>query len=220
MPNWCSNTLTIYGTEDKTAPVCESMKGVLYSQHMVSATGKISTIEYFTEPTPFSFHSVIPQPDHMLDECDPRRTGSPAKSDELIATLANTGGVMPDWYNWRCEKWGTKWDLSADNIFVEKRSRSVLYSFETAWSPPYPVVAALSAKFPSVKMRIQFQEGGMGIKGSITYLGGKVVGATGDGEEAYEYEGQYGGKEEALVGIEGNKHIDNPMPLRPPVQPC
>ena len=206
MPNWCNNTLTIYGTEDKTAPVCESMKGIL------------PIGENEIENTPFSFHSVIPQPDHLLEDGDPRKTGESPKSSELIATLANTGGVMPDWYNWRVDNWGTKWDLSADNIFVEKRSRSVLYSFETAWSPPYPVVAALSAKFPSVKMRIQFQEGGMGIKGSITYLGGKVVSATGDGEEAYNYESQYGS--EKLVGFEGNKSIDNPMPLRPPVQPC
>ena len=191
MPNWCMNVLTIYGGESKTAPVCESMKGVLPSDEGNSET-------------PFSFHSVIPQPDFLLDENDPRRTGKPPKSSELLASLSNTDQrVMPDWYTWRCDKWGTKWDISPDNIFVEKRARSVMYSFETAWSPPHPVIAALSAKFPTVKMMLRFREEGMGFKGSITFLGGQVVSATGDGEEAYEFD--YGGEtNEPLVECEMN----------------
>lgn len=43
-----------------------------------------------------------------------------------------------DWYNWRCNNWGTKWDFGlreyGEPATVENNKVSI--SFNTAWSPP------------------------------------------------------------------------------------
>lgn len=47
------------------------------------------------------------------------------------------------WYQWRIANWGTKW-----NGYQTDRGEGQI-RFTTAWSSPYPVVRALSAKHPA-----------------------------------------------------------------------
>lgn len=53
------------------------------------------------------------------------------------------GGEQPmDWYNWRCQHWGTKWnayDANVDDIAYG----CIELSFDTAWAPPTPIINAL-----------------------------------------------------------------------------
>lgn len=49
-----------------------------------------------------------------------------------------------DWYGWRVQNWGTKWDVDASRIQVLDDSPGYLsLEFDTAWSPPDGVYAAL-----------------------------------------------------------------------------
>ena len=47
------------------------------------------------------------------------------------------------WYGWRCENWGTKW-----NSRGLQRIDDDTIIFDTAWSNPEPIIAALSAQYP------------------------------------------------------------------------
>lgn len=63
----------------------------------------------------------------------------------------------------QADAWGTKWDLSESE---QKEVADCLVSdgvatFDTAWSPPIEAINALSKKFPEVKFRLAYYEGGV-----------------------------------------------------------
>jgi hypothetical protein len=54
--------------------------------------------------------------------------------------------LMPDWYEWRLENWGTKWDvceveIDEDCLEYSDDKKVAWFSFRcwTAWAPPVPV---------------------------------------------------------------------------------
>ena len=81
-------------------------------------------------PVPLSFEKLVPTPPEMLES--------------------------NDWYNWRLENWGTKWDaldvhipLRCNQFGASSRWSEVpnVLEFNTAWSPPVPWVVAVSEKY-------------------------------------------------------------------------
>ena len=52
-----------------------------------------------------------------------------------------------DWYEWSIQNWGTKWN--ACNTQINDMNEPNIY-FDTAWSPPLPVINELSKKYPEV----------------------------------------------------------------------
>ena len=89
-----------------------------------------------TKESAFDFNTVIPEPENN-----------------------------PDWYTWRCEHWGTKWNAqpaSGDTIVAETIPGGVAMWFDTAWSPPVPVLLELSKQFPELEFQIYFVIEGIG----------------------------------------------------------
>lgn len=121
----------------------------------------------------FDFSRIIPEPEFDQTESKP--------------------GVMPGWYNWRVNTWGTKWNacdarivnplqdyqpaLNADEvdpIFM------ITYDFNTAWAPPVGVIYTIAELFPKVAIHCFYDEPGMDFSGLITSMG--------DGEGAFDDE--------------------------------
>jgi hypothetical protein len=76
----------------------------------------------------------------------------------------------PTWYEWACANWGTKWDVYDVELTGDcSESGSLNYSFQTAWSPPIPVIQAMSKRFPSLRFALDYFEGGAGFMGSCVY---------------------------------------------------
>lgn len=48
--------------------------------------------------------------------------------------------------DWNCKNWGTKWGAYSHQE-TERTDDSLTFRFETAWSPPYPWLAAVLNKF-------------------------------------------------------------------------
>jgi hypothetical protein len=86
----------------------------------------------------------------------------------------NSGGHV-----WCNQNWGTKWNVD-NNVEINKQ----IISFDTAWTPPLPVIEALAKQHPKVKFQLKYYEGGMGFKGITEYA---------DGELTYEEETEYSG---------------------------
>lgn len=124
-----------------------------------------------TEDNAFCFNSIVPQPEGLLDR--------PSRS-----TAAKYS--MPDWYDWRIENWGTKWE-SCDAEY-HGREDNWFFRFQTAWSPPTPVVKEASRKFSNTVFALRFYEGGMGMQGFSAFKNGEPI-ASWQGE----YEGDRGG---------------------------
>ena len=82
----------------------------------------------------------------------------------------------PTWYEWAVAKWGTKWglyDIEATDAGFEYGRIS--YTFQTAWSPPIPVIEAMSKQYPSLHFALDYFEGGGGFMGSCVYENGQEV---------------------------------------------
>ena len=61
------------------------------------------------------------------------------------------------WYDWRWEKWGTKWDVPKNEIEItEINNGSIVIGFDTAWSPPIAIYKKLRNKFKDVKIEWWF----------------------------------------------------------------
>ena len=64
-------------------------------------------------------------------------------------------------YNFCVNEWGTKWNTCNHEIIEFKNG----FKFDTAWSPPIPIIIALSKKFPRLSFIIKFIDEGGGFIG-------------------------------------------------------
>jgi Ferredoxin-like domain in Api92-like protein len=82
------------------------------------------------------FHKVVPQPEHIQKSTDGGFMGPDGTNRQ------------PDWYEWNCEHWGTKWNAQNTSITVD--ANTITLSFSTAWVPPIPVYVELGKKYPQL----------------------------------------------------------------------
>ena len=143
MPNHCDNELTMSGTMSDIEEVFAYMK---------------------TEECDFDFNQVIPYPQKYKEMDDERaRLGYKEFHEKYGADVKdgyNAGG-----YDWCIENWGTKWN--AYSIKFDRLS----VRFDTAWSPPEPVIIALAKKFPNVSFHLEYFECGVGFAGGFSCYG-------------------------------------------------
>lgn len=77
-----------------------------------------------------------------------------------------------DWYDWRLEHWGTKWNTS-ETILLENECAVI---FDTAWDPPVPAIEALSQKYPNLEIELIFAEEQIGYyTGDLVFKNGRCV---------------------------------------------
>ena len=77
-----------------------------------------------------------------------------------------------DWYNWRLQHWGTKWN-AYNQIKTEKPNE--LY-FLTAWSTPNKIYEALTKKFPNLTIKVDYADEDTGYDcGKMVFEDGKMV---------------------------------------------
>jgi hypothetical protein len=88
----------------------------------------------------FDFNTLVPMPEAVRASLDQTHGLQP-------------GNPFPDWYEWRCENWGTKWNASA---FYAETDEATCFacSFDTAWAPPEPVWRKLGEVFPTLEIDI------------------------------------------------------------------
>jgi len=85
-------------------------------------------------------------------------------------------------YDWCVQNWGTKWDIEPqehpnmeEDWFIEydeywageqeKVIKTMLYEFETAWSPPFGAIHGLAKTFPNLLITLTYSEAGIGFCG-------------------------------------------------------
>ena len=49
----------------------------------------------------------------------------------------------PNWYDWRLDHWGTKWDIY-DVSYQRLDDKTIALNFSTAWSPPFRIFDKLT----------------------------------------------------------------------------
>jgi len=94
----------------------------------------------------------------------------------------NQGG-----YEWCRKNWGTKWGF-CDVELAYDDGRLLEYKFQTAWSPPLPLIRKMGEVFSELTFDLRYFEGGIGFSGWFRIVNNEVV----EDREA-EYFGNRGG---------------------------
>ena len=156
MPNWVYNTLWVQGDEVTVTALREKMNSPFETEHYLW-DGTVDK-KVYSNPV-FAFWNIV-KPDNL---------------DKYFATVGSDTGNESDpdnWYNWNIRNWGTKWEV-ADNSYYEEQDEpdSLVYRFETAWSPPMEALLLLSSQFPTLRFDYRYEEE-QGWGGAGWFVGG------------------------------------------------
>jgi hypothetical protein len=96
----------------------------------------------------FDLSSVVPRPAILEGTISPTpKKDDPRYTDQYQKALEETG--FENWHDWCSEKWGTKWN-SYEFRWVEQSEEKLVFTFETAWACPYPVIEKLIGLYPEL----------------------------------------------------------------------
>jgi hypothetical protein len=73
-------------------------------------------------------------------------------SDDILEWYCDKG-----WYEWNLENWDTKWD-ACDAQLDEQDSKTLCYSFNTAWSIPELALEAMVSAYPNLSFYVHAEE--------------------------------------------------------------
>ena len=144
MPNWCSNHITVRGTD----PV--AIKRLADAFDAGEFCG-----------------AVVPMPEEL--NITSGRLGDGAEQRELeaksAANLEKHG--YANWYDFNVAKWGTKWEIGGNGNEAERDEDGLGFSapFDSAWSPPIAVCEALVEQ--GFEVVLYYYEPGMGYCGKF-----------------------------------------------------
>jgi len=138
MANHCANRIEIQGEAKDVAVVKKFLQG---------------------KDTCFDFNNILPMPEELENTLVPVPDPETFKNRRLRKLYGTD-----NWYGWKILHWGTKWN-SFNGEIDDENDEYIFYRFDTAWSPPEPVIFALRNKFPDVGITAFFDEPGMEIAG-------------------------------------------------------
>jgi hypothetical protein len=154
MPNWVENDLWVYGPEAELRKFREAVKsdwGVL------------------------DFDQILPYPEEFWKDDYNHATIEVRHKESLWMDNKVVDGFNNGGYEWRLKNWGCKWNASKPEVYESKSGRYLLYTFDTPWSPPEPVIIEASRKFPRLKFRLRYYERAMGFQGKLVVKAGKII---------------------------------------------
>lgn len=162
MPNWCANRWTLHSyDEDKLKEVVELMTHERDGKQQVTFT-KIRPMPEVLKNTVSGGRKIDGQY-YTSWAKDDEGNDRPFTKEER-EELAKIGHY--DWYNWRNEHWGVKWDASESDIGYDGGDLAIIH-FDTAWGPPEPIFYALCELYPEVNIEAFYDEPGMQIAGYL-----------------------------------------------------
>lgn len=200
MPNHCDNELTISGKSSDVQEVINFIRGKPYEEFGEKKECHFDFNTIIPYPKEWEEHDRIAE-EHR-EEVDKLRAAmknpdvpeneAHAEFMEFMKenNLEWSNIYMKDAYNkalttvdgcdrgydWCHKMWGTKWnayeqDILTDQIVDDKRTWCL--RFETAWSPPTPVIKALGKKFNTVKFHLRSWEAGCAFNGDFIMVKGE-----------------------------------------------
>ena len=140
MPNHCYNKVTIsVGDAD--------------GQNLKVLVDSLKSEENQTD---FDFNAILPMPPE-LENVD---WSEAEEMNDIIRARYKKEHGSDNWYDWRVNNWGTKWNSYSCEL-VEQEDDYVVYTFDTAWGPPTGVIEALREQCPDFSISAFYDEPGM-----------------------------------------------------------
>jgi hypothetical protein len=111
---------------------------------------------------------VISTREHVREIADSLRSDYGVVDFQKIIPIENS----ENWFQENIDRWGTKWNAQSaqtGTTHIDERNSMWVASFDTAWSPPEPVVDKLASLHPNAWIALHFDERGHGFAGINTY---------------------------------------------------
>ena len=164
VPNWCENELRVKGNRETLRSFRLFAEGDFGSRCLLD------------------FNQFVPYPEKFLKldriARDLEENGHALKQLPMVENRDNLPIRVKDGYNqggfeWCAANWGT-----ARNAWLTRLDESdnqLLYHFITAWSPPEPVVLAMSQRYPTLTLDLRYQERGNCFQGIFRARNGQIL---------------------------------------------
>ena len=185
MPNWVFNTLVVSGEQSELDKMVEQLNQPFvkhFPEHKFE-NGEIVWVadeQHYDNPV-FAFWNIVKPTDLSAYNETEVFSKKSLEPDDFMAEFVRSMREDQDWYHWNCRNWGTKWDVGVPNgeeysntIKTVNDDGSILYQFETAWSPVGEVLMKLSEMYPTLEFDYEYEEE-TGWGGSCTFKGGEDV---------------------------------------------
>lgn len=130
--------------------------------------------------------------DHRSVELDHEGTPVGETSLDFNKVVPMPESEKDNWYDWSCENWGTKWNACSGSLDYRNGGKTVIYNFDTAWSPPVPWFESAVQAYPDLEFDLEWEEGGMA-------FGGRMGGSNGVAGEIEEWDLEWDEESESYV---------------------
>jgi len=143
MPNWCDNQVTITGPNS----VIDQIEKIVKEDDSHENTGLLN----FFHPMPKQLEGTT-SPSSSADKPQPMVEG------------------FDCWYDWRVEKWSTKWEV-CEFYGVDKQADALIghstisFGFSAAWSPPIGAYEQFLVDNEDCSLKAYYYEGGCDFMG-------------------------------------------------------
>ncbi len=131
-----------------------------WCNNTLSLTGpkeKISAIYAKAKKDNALLQQLKPMPEALEGTTSP--TGSADKPQPMVDGFDN-------WYDWRVQNWGTKWDVDVDdNLELSDDGTTISGWFDSAWAPPIHAYEYFLTENEDCSIKSYYYEGGMDFAG-------------------------------------------------------
>jgi len=185
MPNWVFNSLVVSGEQSELDKMVAQLNQPFvkhFPEHKFE-NGEIVWVadeQHYDNPV-FAFWNIVKPTDLEAYYGEEVYKKTNLTTEEFMPEFIRSMREDNDWYHWNCRNWGTKWDVAVDNKSDYSDTRmeitddgSVMYHFNTAWSPVGEVLLKLSEQYPTLEFDYEYEEE-QGWGGSCTFLGGEDI---------------------------------------------
>lgn len=149
MPNWCENYARITVPNKQEADILMAVfddRKETYEQYRKDYVSGTNGLPYFGEEPMGLLGYILPMPKTFEEDTTPHQN-------------------VPDWYTWRVNNWGTKWevDIESGDVTVDENDDGTVtlsMNFDSAWSPPVGVYEEIANR-DGWEVFATYIEGGM-----------------------------------------------------------
>tara|TARA_B100001109_G_scaffold24963_1_gene18422 strand:+ start:1790 stop:2437 length:648 start_codon:yes stop_codon:yes gene_type:complete len=144
MPNWCDNQITITGPNS----VIDKIEKIVKEDDSHKNTGLLN----FFKPMPKELEGTT-SPSSSADKPQPMIEG------------------FDNWYDWRVENWGTKWEVcefygvDRQHLNDSLDESTISFAFSSAWSPPINAYEQFLIDNENCSLKAYYYEGGCDFMG-------------------------------------------------------
>ena len=142
MPNWCDNQITITGPNSVIDKI----------EKIVKEEKEENGLLNFFHPMPKELEGTT-SPSSASDKPQPMIEG------------------FDNWYDWRVENWGTKWELcefygvDRQHLNDSLDESTISFAFSSAWAPPIGAYEQFLADNENCSLKAYYYEGGCDFMG-------------------------------------------------------